>query len=72
MSQLLKRKCAGLFLGINPKGLNPVRFYTRKDKGVNKLRGLYDKKIAAGLSRGQDEKSLGSITFCKFYANSIV
>ena len=58
MSQLLKRKCAGLFLGINPKGLNLVRFYT--SKGINKQRGLYDKKISAGLSRGQDEKSLWS------------
>ena len=66
MSQLLKRKCAGLFLGINPKGLNLVRC-----KGFMNQRRLDYKKITSGLSQGQDEKSLGSITFCKFYAYTL-
>ena len=49
MSQLLKRKCAGLFLGINPKGFNVVRY---KSRFLNKERGVHSAKITAGLSRG--------------------
>ena len=71
MSQLLKRKWAGLFLGTNPKGLNPVRFYKRKSKGFLSERGGYDIKISAGLSRGQDEKSLLQILLRKHFANSM-